>query len=1186
MSKSVMSRVGLAAVLLVLATTPLFAQAAGSLRGTVSDNTGAVLPGATVVLTNQGTKFSRQAVTDARGGFFFASVDAGQYTLKAELSGFKTYEAQGIRVGTNDTAAVAVTLDVGQQSEVVTVTAERQMIRQDTGAREGLITSEQIENISILGRNPLELLRTLPGVVTPEQSNFERAGIGEGFGNVNTPWAINGARPQNLAVTIDGANLRDIGNNSGMLNVPNNEFVSEVKIQMGNYSAEFGTSAVNVQAVTKSGSAEFHGSVYDYLRTHKLAANDRSRNYANLDRPAEKFQYPGFTLSGPVLVPGTDFNKDRNKAFFFVGWEWQRQTTAPDPRFGVVPTAGMRAGRFDDFAAGQHLNLPTTVNIPRGFPGAGTPAPNNDLSPYIDPIGRSLMGLYPAPNYNDPDNRYNYIFNPLVGANRNQGVVKLEYNITDNARAYVRLARDSELNQNARGLWWGPGNIELPSPINGSAVGTSAVFNLTAVLSPSATNEFIFTWSRLKNDNRYEDPTKMQLATIGASGLQNPFGGSGLVPDLVMEFDGSESLWSAQDVDNIFSYNGFLRVGDSFTKVLNTHAVKVGGFAERQYKTQNFQDQNNIQLNFAPWGNGSTGNEFGDLLVGRPANAQVGDPSAVGNFIAWNLEFFAQDSWKVNKNLTLEYGLRVGKWTNSSESNDIGGLFLADRYDRSQGYLVGADRRANGWACAATGDVGQGLTDSRPFLVMPRVNFAWDVSGNSNTIVRGGGGVFFNREQGNAQYDVIKIPPNAYNTVLDAGTFQNFNNGQGLTYTNIGRIDPFSQGATPGDLSSVNPNNLDWPKYYQVSASVARRIPLNHTLEVGYVGNFGRNLAARQNINTIPDGGLTRDFPDPLQRVALDNNTAVNSRRPFPAYGRILYLTNIGKSNYNGLQATLSKATGPFTYLAAYTFSKSKGTVTGDFGVLDPFDPDTRNYGYLPSDRTHAATLSWTWHLGEPAQGGFKAALLNGWNLSGVSTYSSGQPIRIGFSNGDINQDGIARAWFGTQDHADFDATGGDQGPGDIAPIYTCDPRMNGGSSVGDKILDINCFAIPAFGQTGPFVAPYDLRTPSRNFHDITVFKDFKLGGDRRIQFRVGAFNLFNQAYPVYRVNGLADFDFTLATQCNVRRTGVPNGNGGTTDVCDPTGGFSFTDNTKANFGKIVTKRGHRVVELALRLFF
>jgi Carboxypeptidase regulatory-like domain/TonB-dependent Receptor Plug Domain len=1177
-------RVGLALLLLAHATMAL-AQNAGSFRGSVTDKTGAVVPGATVSLTNEGTKFARTGQTDAKGQFFFAAVEPGTYSLKAELSGFKTYEAKGQRVGANATAGVDIVMEVGTQSENVVVTAERQLIQNETGAREGLITSEQIENISILGRNPLELLRTLPGVVTPEQSNFEKAGISEGFGNVNTPWAINGARPQNLAVSIDGANLRDIGNNSGMMNVPNNEFVAEVKVQMSNYMAEFGSSAVNIQAVTKSGSAEFHGSVYDYLRDHNLAANDRSRNYAGLKRPEERYQYPGFTLGGPLIIPGTDFNKNRDKAFFFIGFELQRQTTAPDPRFGVVPTLGERNGIFNDYSAGQHLNQPTQVNIPKGFPGAGTPAPGNSLAPYIDPTGRALLNLYPLPNYNDPNNRYNYIFNPLISANRNQAVARIDYNISDSVRTYVRLARDAEVNQNARGLWWGPGNIELPSPVDSNSHGNSAVFNLTAVLSPKSTNEFIFTWSRLKNDNTYDDPSKVSLSQVGAGALQNPFGGSGIIPDIVNEFNGESSLWSAQDVNDIFSYNGFLRAGDAFTKVANTHAIKVGGFVERQYKEQNFQNQNNTQLNFAPWGNGSSGNDFGDILVGRPAQVSVGQPSAVGNFVAWNLEGFVQDSWKVNKNLTLEYGLRVAKWTNSVESNDIGGVFLPQDYQAGQGYLVGPDKRANGWAYVKTGEVSQNLTDTRPFLWMPRLNFAWDLAGDAKTIVRGGGGVFFNREQGNAQYDVIKLPPNAYNVTLDAGTFQNFNGGQGLTYANIGKVDPLSNGATPGDLNSVNPNNLNWPKYYQVSASIARRLPLSHTLEVGYVGNFGRNLAARQNINSLPDGALNAKYPDPLIRAALDSNV-INALRPFPAYGNLFYLENIGTSNYNALQATLSKATGKFTYLASYTFSRSLGTVASDFGTLDPFAPATRNYGYLPSDRRHQATFSWTWHLGDPAQGGAKAALLNGWNFSGVSTYSSGQPIRIGFNNGDINQDGAANAWFGTHDHANFDATGGDQGPGDITPVFTCDPRVSGGKSVGDKILNIGCIGIPAFGQTGPFVAPYDLRTPARNFHDITLFKDFKMGGEKRVQLRVGAFNVFNQAYPVYRVNGLNDFDLDLQTVCNVKRVGVSNSNGGTADTCDPTAGYKFSDNTLQNFGKILTKRGHRVVELAVRLFF
>jgi hypothetical protein len=1184
-------RLGIA-VLMVLMACSAFAQSAGSLRGTVADKTGAILPGATVTLINEATKFTRTATTDPKGQYFFAAVDPGNYTLKVELSGFKTYEAKGVRISTNATAAVDVGLEVGTQAETVTVTAEREMIRTDTGAREGVITPGQIESISIIGRNPLELLRTLPGVVAPDYADFEVMGTQSGFGSAGQSFSINGARSTNMGVTLDGANMRDIGNNGGSMNVPNNEFVAEVKVQMSNYAAEFGTAAINVQAVTRSGSSEFHGSFYDYLRHHKFSANDRARNYAKQDRPKTKFQYPGFTLSGPILIPGTGFNKNRDKAFFFLGWEWNLQTLAPDAIRGVVPTAGMRQGLFNDFGAGQHLNLNTTVNIPRGFPGAGTPAPNGNLVPYIDPSGLKLMNLYPLPNFQDPDNRYNYIVNTLVDANRTQGVLRLDYNITENTRTYIRLARDTESTQNPRGLWWQPGSIPLPTPIKGTSTARSAVANLTSVLSPTATNEIIFSYSALKLDNGWDDPSKVSQKDQGTS-IANPFGNSQFIPDIVVNYTSEASMWAAQDVSNIFAYNGFARATDNFTKVLNTHAVKVGGIVERQYKQQNFQHQNNVQLVFANWGNGSTGNEFADLLVGRPAQAVVGQPSAIGHFVAWNYEFYAQDSWKATKNFTLEYGLRVGKWTNNAETNGLGAIFDPSRYNPSAGTFLDAQKRQlNGVAYAS--EVGNDLTDARPLLVMPRVNFAWDLTGNGNTVVRGGGGVFYNREQGNAQYNIINVAPNSYAVTLDAGNLSSIGGGQGLTYRTMAGIDPLGQvGGT--DLGTMSIDKLDWPRMYQVSASVARRIPWHQTFEVGYVGTFGRHLAAQFQINSVAPGTFlsgqvgNSDLSVPVNRANLTSNV-INSRRPFPTLQNVNIFQPVGRSNYNALQLTLSRQTGAFTYLAAYTYSKFKGTVGNDFAQIDPLDP-ARSYGLLLGDRPHNLAFSWTARLGDPVQGSaLGKALLNGWNLSGVSTYISGWPIRLGFS-GDLSTDQAEMAWFGTKDFLGYSRDFSQGSIGAITPTYTCDPTIKGARNhVGDKVLDIKCVGIPAFGQSGPFLAPHDLRSPARNFHDLTVFKDFRFGqGDKRVQVRAGIFNLFNQAYPIAPAGpgGNTDIDIRLEATCNRRLNGVPNGQGGTSDnVCDPTGGYTFTQNTIDNFGKILTKRGRRVIEFALRLFF
>jgi hypothetical protein len=709
------------------------------------------------------------------------------------------------------------------------------------------------------------------------------------------------------------------------------------------------------------------------------------------------------------------------------------------------------------------------------------------------------------------------------------------------------------------------------------------VANVTSVLSPTATNEIIFSYSALKLDNGWDDPSKVQQSAQGTN-FGNPFGNSQYIPDVVMNFQSEASMWAAQDVDNIFAYNGFARFTDNFTKVLNTHAVKVGGIVERQYKQQNFQHQNNTQLIFAPWGNGSTGNEFADLMVGRPAQAQVGQPSAIGHFVAWNYEFFVQDSWKATKNFTLEYGLRVGKWTNNVETNGLGAIFDASRYNPNAGtYLDAAKTQLNGVAYAT--EIGDDLTDARPLLVMPRVNFAWDLSGNGSTVVRGGGGIFYNREQGNAQYGIINVAPNSYAVTFDAGNYP-------------GRR-PQLQHDRPhrsADRRRRHRPQHDEHQRPRLAAHVpgerVRRPP--HPVASHARGGLRRDIRAPHGRAAPDQLGADRDL---LQRARGQRGPLQppppgrphrQRRQRSPAVPDPPEREHLRAHRHLQLQRPPDDAepqTGRFTYLAAYTLSKFKGTVGGDFAQIDPLDP-ARSYGYLLGDRTHNLAFSWTARLGDPvASNKLGKAFLNGWNLSGISSYVSGQPIRLGFT-GDLSTDSAEQAWFGTKDFLGYSRDFSQGGTGAITPTFTCDPTIKGGShNVGDKVLDLSCVGIPALGQSGPFVSPYNLRAPSRNFHDLTVFKDFRFGqSDRRIQIRAGVFNLFNQAYPIAPAGpGGTDIDLTLEANCNRRVNGVPNGEGGFADnVCDPTGGYTFTSNTQQNFGKIITKRGRRVVEFAL----
>jgi hypothetical protein len=296
---------------------------------------------------------------------------------------------------------------------------------------------------------------------------------------------------------------------------------------------------------------------------------------------------------------------------------------------------------------------------------------------------------------------------------------------------------------------------------------------------------------------------------------------------------------------------------------------------------------------------------------------------------------------------------------------------------------------------------------------------------------------------------------------------------------------------------------------------------------------------------------------------------------------RLLYKLTGGKF----MTVSLSKQTGRrLQYFVTYTLSKTEGTLGDEYRNRDPFNP-SRTYGVRAEDRTHIFNVSWNAYLPDPIESGnpVLAGLLNGWQLSGISTVASGIPIWLGFG-GPAGSSDTSQGYYGTPDTVLLTAQG-NQSIGGLAPVYTCDPRK-GGTKLGEKLFDINCISFPAFGEVGEVLPPYDLRTPMRQNHDITLFKNFDLPRDQRIQFRVGVFNIFNQAFATTSVDR-QDIDLTLDSTCNRTVDNVPNGVGGTANgVCDPTGGFSFTQNTINNFGKINLLRGRRVVEFALKYYF
>ncbi|HYT69708.1 MAG TPA: carboxypeptidase regulatory-like domain-containing protein [Vicinamibacterales bacterium] len=1186
------------------------ASTTATLRGHVEDASGAVLPGVAVTLTNQGTKTTQTVVTDGRGQYLFASLFPATYDLKAELPGFKTFERKNITLSPNDTRGLDVRLEVGQQSQTITVTATPEIIQTETGAREGVLNAKQIDNLSVIGRGSLELLRIMPGVVT-EFNVGESVSFGGGANNTQG-YTVNGIRGSSNTVSLDGSSLIDIGSNSGVIVTLNNDMVQEVKVQSSNFAAEFGSGGMNVSGVTKSGSSKFHGEAYDYWRDSRFAANDRSNTIAGTEKPKSKYNYPGGNFGGPLYF-GDSYTKNRDKLFFFVGLEGQRQQVDSGSSFTRTYTQAMRNGDFSELLAnrGSNLNSVPQLLIPKGFPGAGTPAPNNDMRPYMTATGKYFASLYPLPNYSDPNNLYNYVYSRLEPQNRIDFKSRFDWTISNRTRAYIRAARESETIESPRGVWWAPGDVvALPTPNVGTNVGKSFAGNIVSVLSSSMTNEALVSYSRLALDNHFKDPNLLKQGAGGITFTGIFPGASPYLPtDLLHGWGGSGqvgNLWAK--ANDMYAHNDSLQFSDKLTKLWGSHGMKFGVSIERGQKQQNFQNLEAGQLWFGNDNDTGTKNSAADMLVGRVGSftqgtAAQGNPAPgqpFGEFRFWSTDAFAQDSWKIRSNFTLEYGARFGYWTNNSELHGLGGYFDPALYKPNAGTFLDPPtfKLLNGVCYVYTGCASAGILKNRSPFALPRAGFAWDIDGKGNNVVRGGYGKYYNRNMGNVEYDnTLRLPPNAYQVGTDFWAGGGYGNGLGLTYDTV-REATLANRIGSVALNTLDPNDFKFPTTHSFSLSYARRIFFNQVVEGSYVGTRGRNLVSRTNANVMPFGVLNSgtfngiDLSNPVNRVAVASDSANLARfRKFNAFSGNTGCGNVGlcdynfkgKNNYNSMQLTLSRQTGRrLQYFVAYTLSRNRGTLGGEYSAIDPYDPG-RTYGVLSSDRTHVLNVSWNAFLPDVAKGGMDnpvaKGLLNGWQLSGISSLASGIPIRPSFS-GAAAAGSVAASYFGTADVVGPSNSNGNA----LAPVYTCDPRL-GGTNVGEKILDINCISVPKFGENGQLVPPYNIRTPTRMNHDLTLFKNFSTMHEQKLQVRFGFFNLFNQAFANTNIGN--DINLTLDTTCNVIVPNVPTGNGSnTTNACDPTKGFSFTPQTLANFGKINLKRGHRVIEFVLKYYF
>ena len=411
----------------------------GQLSGTVIDTAGGVMPGVTVTLRNAGTNQTREATTDANGAYLFPDLLAGTYDITVKMDGFKTQEQKGIELSSTQRLALRpIRLEVGGLTETVSVQAVSPTVQTTTGERSALITQQQIDDTGLKGRDFMGVLKVLPGVVDTSARDAP------GWGSVGG-LSINGRTSFNFS--YDGVTNKDTGSNSGNWSAPGLDSIGEIRVQASNFQAEYGrSSGATITVVTKAGTRNFHGSAAFYKRDEALNANEWARNRQNLPKPIYRYDNTAYTIGGPVLLPGMDFNRNRDKLFFFWSQDLLPRTDPGTLNTRNMPTALERQGDFSQTFDSQgrliFIRDPQSsgaCSVTTGGPGcfAGNIIPANR----IDPVGQSILNLMPLPNASDPTGtrQYNYTYQTAIDHPRTDQVLRVDWNAARDTTFYSRV---------------------------------------------------------------------------------------------------------------------------------------------------------------------------------------------------------------------------------------------------------------------------------------------------------------------------------------------------------------------------------------------------------------------------------------------------------------------------------------------------------------------------------------------------------------------------------------------------------------------------------------------------------------------------------------------------------------------------------------------------------------------------
>jgi hypothetical protein len=1142
----------LAACLMLSGAALAQEETSATVSGQVTDSTGAVVAGATVVITNRETQTERRVQTNDDGLYVITPLIPGTYEVVVEQPGFKRYLQTDLVLNAKDRRPVNIVLEAGNVSEVVTVTSEQNVV-QDSPTGQTLISGTQVIELPLNNRDYLKLTELVPGVSSSldDETTFgltSRADI-----------SINGMRRNAVNYLVDGVTNTDPGSNITLLSTPTVDSIKEFKVLTSNYTAEIGRSGGGVvTVVTRGGGNEFHGSLYEFFRNDAFNANtffnNRQPRLANGDvnptfkTPKLRYNNFGGTISGPVYLPrfgegGKRYWSGRDKTFFFFSEEARRVIRGTTAATRTVPSLADRAGNFaprlGNFVCRNAAGTSTATASAAGVCPAAQPiiatatdtngqliqvrvnqifrfgtsiAYANNTIPQneMDPRALALLNAYPLPN----SGTNSFIFSPLNINNTRQETVRIDHNFNDNHRFFGRYTHDLSQTQESFGLF-GDATSGLPglATTDTRVPGHVLALSLTSVLSPTVVNEVTYNYSG----------TLIGSTPVGAS-TRADFPGSGAIPERFPENNNNviPSITNSTFSSAIFGHQGFrilTRIHafrDVLTLTRGNHTLKFGGEVSHEQKGEN---ANNLtQGSFAFSGNQTagptalggtarTGLGAASFLLGIANTYTEDERDVTFDFRFGRREFFAQDTWKVRPNLTLDFGVRYQYFTPVRDVDNILTNFDPNLYDRSrapQCTPVASGPLTCATLVAGTGDPLNGIvragvnSPNGSFIAprdlnnfSPRVGLAYDPFMKGKTVIRAGYGFYFDQPLSGIFGQNVQVNP-PFNRRVSFST-------SGSTVVSLSNPTGGLVGAiAPPSLQGTDPN-FQLPETQQWSIGIQHEVFRNATIDLSYVGTKGDNLIRIVEIN----------LPTPEEVIDAGGTATLNvlnAVRPYRGYGSITFRESSGISRYHGmLSSFVYRFASGSSVTLSYTWSKNLTNSTNDRDAVDIPQhyslKDSDEYGVARSNRAHVFSAGYVYELPffKKSDNSFLRHALGGWQVSGITQIQSGLPVAraLNISGTQFATTAINNGLRGNRPNLVSDPNGGLAGTFDATGL--------------PFIFDPTAFALPANGTFGNSPRAF-ARLPTQNQTNLSAIKNFYFNRDRdiRLQFRAEAFNLFN----------------------------------------------------------------------------